>query len=442
MKCLLLLILFSVCFFSAFPQSPTIQVSGSNIIGICNDSIVLRGIDYAPFNWGWDANDEKFSEIAKTGANCVRIVWYSTAKAGGGASVYDDISDLDTAIARCIRNKMIAIIELHDITCNSDLAQLETLSNWYLGAGVKNIINKYAHSLIINIANEAGYVQWSGSSSALADFRSAYESIVNNLRNAGINVPLMIDAPDCGTNLDTLASIAADIESADIRHNIIFSAHAYWYSYANNDSLTMRNIIAKALSKGVPIVFGEMANFQDGSSACQYSLNYQALLSICQQMNIGWIAWGWDEDACSLRQISSDGNYSNLTTYGKDIVNNAIYGLKQHADITSYLANNHVCDIGTTVPELGIRNEELGIKIYPNPANSVIVVHYSLLEKSYVNLRIYDITGNEIETFVNSVEEKGNYKSEFSTKKLNNGIYFLTLQTDKENFVNKVVIQK
>ena len=332
MKKTLLQLLFTACMFNAYSQWPTIHVSGSHIIGVCNDTIILRGINYAPFNWGWDSTDEKFSEIVQTGANCVRMVWYSSAAAGGGAPVYSTIANLDTAIARCIRNKMIAIIELHDNTCDSNYSQLATLSNWYLGSGVLAIINKYTRSLIINIANEAGYVQWANNpTTALADFKSTYESIAGNFRSAGINVPLMIDAPDCGTNLDDLASVAASMETADSLHNLIFSAHAYWYYYANNDSATMRGKITSALSKGVPIVLGEIANLQDDANPCQYTLNYKPLLKICQQLNVGWIAWSWDHDNCGARQISSTGYYANLTTYGNDIVHNAGYGLATHA---------------------------------------------------------------------------------------------------------------
>ncbi len=126
--------------------------------------------------------------------------------------MFDQLEKLDTAIARCIRNKMIAIVDLHDNTCNGDISQIATLSNWWLSPNVIAMINNYKHSLIINIANEAGYVQWTGNAAAaLVDFKNTYQSIVSNMRNAGIEVPLMIDAPDCGTDLDDLASIVVGV---------------------------------------------------------------------------------------------------------------------------------------------------------------------------------------------------------------------------------------
>jgi mannan endo-1,4-beta-mannosidase len=56
--------------------------------------------------------------------------------------------------------------------------------------------------------------------------------------------------------------------------------------------------------------------------------SYQSLLSTLQANGIGWLAWSWGPDACKERRISADGDFSRLTRYGDDIVNNPIYGLK------------------------------------------------------------------------------------------------------------------
>lgn len=66
--------------------------------------------------------------------------------------------------------------------------------------------------------------------------------IITNLRAvSGFDFPLLIDAPDCGQNSDAFitSGTAADLITFDPAHNLIFSAHAYWYGYAANDSLQM-----------------------------------------------------------------------------------------------------------------------------------------------------------------------------------------------------------
>ena len=293
--------------FIAIAQTSTIHVNGRYIIGPCNDTIILKGINYAPYNWGWSPNELQIDQIALSNANCVRLPWYIITPDGATPqSTFNNLDYLDSAISKCIQYKMIPIIELHDQTCSDDTTALISLANWYTQPSVLSILNKYEHSIIIDIANEALYVDWaSNSASAQTTFIHTYTTIINILRVAGITIPLMIDGPDCGTNLEVLANVGSLLETTDPQHNLIFSAHAYWYAYANNDSLQMLTKIDYALSKNIPFIFGEVANLQDDVSLCQYSLNYSALLNICKQKKVGWLAWSWDHDGCNARQVTT-----------------------------------------------------------------------------------------------------------------------------------------
>jgi len=55
------------------------------------------------------------------------------------------------------------------------------------------------------------------------------------------------------------------------------------------------------------------------------------LLNFCQSNQIGWLAWSWFPDGYTSRNMSSAGNYIDLTTFGNDVANNATYGLKNKA---------------------------------------------------------------------------------------------------------------
>lgn len=338
------IIFLAACFLNVKPQG--IHTSGNLLLGVCGDTIILRGINYAPYDWGSDNTQLLVNEVAQTGANTVRMTWYSYSNLPAYTNAL-----LDTAIGTCIRYKMIPVIELHNITCDFNVADVDTLANWYTSPGLLSIISKYQSSLIIDIANEAGAVNWAGNpATAQQQYIVTYDSVVHKLRNAGIAVPLMIDAPDCGTSIDILSNVAANIIASDPLHNIIFSSHAYWYAYANNDSATMQQLITTAIAGNFPFVMGEVANYQDSSDNsgnsyyCHWALNYPALLNICKQNNIGWLVWSWNNDQCSLRQLSGNGTYSNLSPYGMDIVNNSNYGLHSSSHLTSYLANNGVCN--------------------------------------------------------------------------------------------------
>lgn len=339
LRVLLLFLMMGTSVFSMAQSCATITTQGSKILGPCGDSLKLKGVNYAPYNWGWSTGNMKMDEIALTGSNTVRIVWYASVSNTVPNSTYQNYALLDSVLSSCINNNMIAVLDIHDLTCQNDTAALINLSQWFLQPAIKSLIEKHKHSLILNIANETLYLAWTGDSAkASQKFINTYSYIINNLRSNGITVPFMIDAPDCGQHLYYIANVGSTLIANDPLHNVILSAHAYWQYYANNDSAKFAQALAYVQSKNIPFVLGEIANLQDDTYMCQYTLNYQALLRICEQKNMGWLAWVWDIDGCSSRSMSSTGYFANLTTYGNDLVNNNLYGLLTHpAPKSAYL---------------------------------------------------------------------------------------------------------
>ncbi len=361
----------------------TISVNGNLILGPCGDTLLLRGVNYAPFNWGWSPNQLFMDEIAQSGSNCVRLPWYRTPAQGTPQTTYSDLANLDSALSKCIQYQLIPILELHDLTCQNDTTALVATSNWYLEPALLALIDKYKHSIILNVANEALYVNWTGNPAASqATFVRTYSEIVTNFRNAGITVPIMIDGPDCGSNLDVLAAVGPTMQLNDPAQNLIFSAHAYWYAFANNDSTQMEAKIDNAIASGIPFVMGEVANLQDDQVLCQYTLNYSALLHILQARNIGWLAWSWDNDGCADRQITTNGSFSSLTAYGNDILYNIDYGIYNFAPARSaYLFNGGFCNPVIARDEA---QAAATLKLVPNPSNGkfdILFNHSFLLAK-------------------------------------------------------------
>jgi mannan endo-1,4-beta-mannosidase len=388
---LFLLLLLFVMQHAQAQTSMHITTSGRWIIGPCGDTLLLKGINYAPYNWGWSPAQLQINQLAQTGANCVRLPWYvNTPDGPTPQATYNNLVNLDSALAACVRFDMIPIIELHDQTCQNNAQALITLSNWFTQPAVLALITQYQHSIIVNIANEALYVNWTANPQAAQNtFQNTYSSIVTTLRNAGINVPILIDGPDCGTNLDVLAATGPALIAADPQANLIFSAHAYWYAYANNDSLQMQNKVNNALAQNIPFVFGEVANLQDDQQMCQYTLNYQPLLRICRQHQIGWMAWSWNNDGCAARQMSTNGNFANLTAYGIDVIYNNGYGLlTQPAAKSAYLLNNGCLSLGTHA-----QNEYPEIKLIPNPGNGIFTIASS---HTQLNVEAANLAGQAV----------------------------------------------
>jgi len=406
----------------------TIYVDGSHIMGPCSDTLWLKGVNYAPYNWGYSPAELNINEVAQTGANCIRLPWYYNPVGASPIATYGDLVKLDSALSKSIANDLIPIVELHDLTCQNDTSALLNMGNWFIQPAVLTLIDKYKHSIIINIANEALYVNWTGNpAQAQNRFVNTYTAIVNTIRTAGVTVPIMIDGPDCGTNLDVLSTVGPTLQLNDPVNNLIFSAHAYWYAYANNDSATMQGKINTAIQSGIPFVFGEIANLQDDVTMCQYTLNYQPLLNICAAQKIGWIAWSWDHDGCSARQMSTAGAFSSLTPYGNDLVNNTVYGMLSNPWPKSEFLVNGAC--GTS--SINENNVEQ-INIYPNPNSGSFYVQTNHV---IISTECFDVMGKQY--IVNTIS-----KNSFEIQNANTGVYYIKQQFSNGTYaIQKIIIE-
>ncbi|MFM6157339.1 MAG: cellulase family glycosylhydrolase, partial [Sphaerospermopsis kisseleviana] len=273
-------------------------------------------------DWNFPRTD-KLAELAKTGANAVRIQWYKNY--GQSSRPGYSIKDLDNFLGKCKASQIIPILGLWDITCNSDVNLLNTrLIPWWTSDPVLNVLKKHQKYLIINLANELGFYRWTNNSTvALNNFKNSYKTATTKIRQH-LHLPIMIDAPDCGTSIEVFPKIGKELIDHDPDHNLLFSGHSYWAAYDRIPSLKA------AINANLPIVFGEVANKQDEENEgktlyCYYDLDgshqnhlpqngftYQAFLRLLKDKEIGWLAWCWWKDNCTNRQMSENGNFSSL----------------------------------------------------------------------------------------------------------------------------------
>ena len=84
---------------------------------------------------------------------------------------------------------------------------------------------------------------------------------------------------------------------------------------------------------------------------------------------------------------------------------------------------------------------------YPNPFNPSTRIKYSVPQSGFVQVKVYDVLGNEIETLVNEEKPAGTYEVEFNShsggsRYLSSGVYFY--QLNAENFIQtkKMILMK
>jgi mannan endo-1,4-beta-mannosidase len=271
---------------------PGFYVQDGSLFDQCGEQVILRGINHPTLYV--DRQGEALPEIAKTGANSVRLFWYATRGI--------KISEAETAIRTSIAQHMLPILEMHDSTCEWALDDI--VEYWTSGEAL-SLIKRYEKQLIVNIANEP-------SAPNQNTFLSKYSSVIQMMRTAGIHVPLMIDGSNCGRDYRPLLSQGQALLQADPDHNLIFSAHLY-------DPLSTSAIgdaMQKFVDAKLTFVVGEFANKEP--PGCGKALQYAGLIEQAQKHGIGWLAWSWGDDDPSSEWNSDCGEFDMTSTFAFD----------------------------------------------------------------------------------------------------------------------------
>lgn len=79
---------------------------------------------------------------------------------------------------------------------------------------------------------------------------------------------------------------------------------------------------------------------------------------------------------------------------------------------------------------------------YPNPFNPSTKITYEISSKDNVELKVFDILGNEVAVLVNEVQSPGKYDIEFKGGDLPSGVYFYRLLSGTFSQVRKMILLK
>ena len=79
---------------------------------------------------------------------------------------------------------------------------------------------------------------------------------------------------------------------------------------------------------------------------------------------------------------------------------------------------------------------------YPNPFNPSTTIKYNLNQSSKVTLKIYNLSGQELETLINEFQVAGEKEVTWQPKGLPSGIYYYRLQAGDFSETKKLILQK
>ena len=84
---------------------------------------------------------------------------------------------------------------------------------------------------------------------------------------------------------------------------------------------------------------------------------------------------------------------------------------------------------------------------FPNPFNPSTVIRYDLPQAGQVSLKVFDVTGREVATLVNSAQEAGSYQVRFDASNarpggIASGVYFYTVRAGSFSQTKKMLLIK
>ena len=88
------------------------------------------------------------------------------------------------------------------------------------------------------------------------------------------------------------------------------------------------------------------------------------------------------------------------------------------------------------------KNNIASLSMFPNPFNPSTTFYYHIPKDGYIQLDIYNISGQKIAELVNEYQYQGKYSFDFNGNSLSGGIYFIHFLYDKQRITKKMLLLK
>ncbi|MGC9337541.1 MAG: PKD domain-containing protein [Candidatus Cloacimonadia bacterium] len=152
------------------------------------------------------------------------------------------------------------------------------------------------------------------------------------------------------------------------------------------------------------------------------------------------ISWYWDfGDGGTSTEENPTYIYEDPGTYtvSLTVINEAI-------NVDTEIKEDFITVISTGMAE---DDSSLPSKVtlksnHPNPFNKETIISYGLPKPDKVELQIYNIKGQLVQTLVNDNKPAGNHTVEWNAENMSSGIYFYKLSTNDTTFVKRMLLMR
>jgi mannan endo-1,4-beta-mannosidase len=284
----------------------------------------IRGVNKVHYEVGWPG-------IPKTRANTIR--WVAPLWLAPDTLTHLMQSTIDAKIVPMpgVWYTSDSWDEADNVVCQEEVSYLRRAVDLWLAQATT--LKRFERYLLVNIASE-----WGPGDSPV--WRDAYIKAVADLRAAGYLGTLVIDAGGCGQNPADIIRYGQEVFNSDPQRNILFDVHVYGLWSDGNGEAWQTDLMTGfdgLANTGLPILIGEFGPGRDIGPSPTLVTPGQ-IITASEAHGFGWLAWAWDDPASDAPDdwfaLSLNGDYNSsadLTTFGKEVIEDPVYGLLQLA---------------------------------------------------------------------------------------------------------------
>lgn len=274
----------------------TYRTSGRWLLDPLGAKVIGRGPEMPYWRASW-LRTSFVDEVARSGANQVRVLPYLTTKppTGDPAATIADVEDL---VVRAVKGHML---------CDLAIDGGQVPDAW-LRPDVLALLRRYERYLVVHALGES----YASSNTA---WRDQAIGVVKRLRAAGLRMPLTVMSRQGGRNLPCLLEQGQAVVDADPLHNVIMGWQAYWGSnrgYQSEYGMELPDAMQRASAAAFPIQVGLLyrSDPQDGSPQ---KVPYEDLMRLAEELGLTWWWWDWRMGIDNLTYDGINGRWARAT---------------------------------------------------------------------------------------------------------------------------------
>ncbi len=275
--------------------SPTYRTSGRWLLDPLGVKVIGRGVEQAYWRAPWLATSY-VDEIARTGANQVRVLPYLTGRTPTG-DPNATLADVEDMIQRAIRGHML---------CDLAIDGGQVLDTW-LRPDVLALLGRYEQHLVVHALGES-YAETNTA------WRESAIATVRRLRDAGLRMPLTVMSRQGGRNLPCLLEQGLAVVDADPLHNVICGWQAYWGSakgYQREYGMELHEAMQYAAGAEVPIQVGLV--YRSDPATSPQKVPFPDLMRWAQELQLSYWWWDWRMGIDNLSRTGKFGDWASAT---------------------------------------------------------------------------------------------------------------------------------